>query len=58
MSNAVAGVIGAMVALGAVGVVGVFAFILMKKKHRSAAMTTDKSSMYSSSFDDSADVKA
>ncbi|KAG9254302.1 histidine phosphatase superfamily [Emericellopsis atlantica] len=52
MSNAVAGVIGAMVTLGVVAVVGGVAFVLMKnKKQRSVAAAAEKSSIHSGSVD-------
>ncbi|KAI6777708.1 acid phosphatase [Emericellopsis cladophorae] len=52
MSNAVAGVIGAMVTLGVVAVVGGVAFVLMKcKKQRLVAAAADKSSIHSGSVD-------
>ncbi|KAJ4201243.1 hypothetical protein NW767_006892 [Fusarium falciforme] len=52
MSNAVAGVIGAMVTLGVVAIVGAIAFMLMRRKK--AAAPHEKSSVRSGSTDENA----
>ncbi|KAF4337480.1 acid phosphatase [Fusarium beomiforme] len=51
MSNAVAGVIGAMVTLGVVAVVGAVAFALMRRKRSAAGAPAEKGSVRSGSTD-------
>lgn len=51
MSNAVAGVVGAMVTLGVVAIVGAVAFVLLRRK-RAAKTSADKTSVRSGSTDE------
>jgi len=54
LSNAEAGVIGAMVTLGVVAIVGALAFVLMRRRRRSAAMPVHEKSLSISSGSDKA----